>query len=161
MKAEQARMEGRGMRGKKAKCDFCGAPFEARRKNAKHCEACRAAIWRADSHAQYRLKTGKLAREDYRAAVEAEVRADVEERRRRAAANRPRCLYCGNVYGVNSSGYCATCRRTGLDGLHKETGRTNGWDKPATPPRAPIAGGWRGRPIAGGGTLSEIEGLNQ
>lgn len=24
-----------------------------------------------------------------------------------------------------------------------------------------IAGGWRGRPIAGGGTLSEIEGLNQ
>lgn len=133
MKAEQARMEGRGMRGKKAKCDFCGAPFEARRKNAKHCEACRAAI----------------------------RRADVEERRRRAAANRPRCLYCGNVYGVNSSGYCATCRRTGLDGLHKETGRTNGWDKPATPPRAPIAGGWRGRPIAGGGTLSEIEGLNQ
>ncbi len=43
------------MRGKKAKCDFCGAPFEARRKNAKHCEACRAAIRRADSHAQYRL----------------------------------------------------------------------------------------------------------
>lgn len=141
------------MRGKKAKCDFCGAPFEARRKNAKHCEACRAAIWRADSHAQYRLKTGKLAREDYRAAVEAEVRADVEERRR-AAANRPRCLYCGNVYGVNSSGYCSTCRSTGLDGLHKETGRTNGWDRPPKG-KVEVVGGWRGRPIAGGGTLSE------
>lgn len=154
-------MKGRGMRGKKAKCDFCGAPFEARRKNAKHCAACNAAIRRAEGHAQYRVRAGKLAREGYRAAVEAEVRADVEERRRRAAANRPRCLYCGNVYGVNSSGYCVMCRRTGLDSLHKETGRTNGWDKPATPPRAPIAGGWRGRPITGGGTLSEIEGLNQ
>ena len=149
------------MSGKKAKCDFCGAPFEARRKNAKHCEACRAAIRRAEGHAHYRVRAGKLAREDYRAAVEAEVRADVEERRRRAKANRPRCFYCGNVYLVDSSGYCATCRRTGLDGLHKETGRTNGWDKPATPPRAPIAGGWRGRPVAGGGTLREIEGLIQ
>lgn len=53
------------MRGKKAKCDFCGAPFEARRNNAKHCDACRAALKLADRHAQYRMKTGKLAREDY------------------------------------------------------------------------------------------------
>ena len=158
------------MNRKKAKCDFCGAPFEARRKNAKHCAACNAAIRRAEGHAQYRVRAGKLAREGYRAAVEAEVRKAVEARRRAEAENRPRCLYCGNVYGVNSSGYCVMCRRTGLDSLHKETGRTNGWDKPATPPRAPIAGGWRGRPIAGGwrgrpiaggGTLSEIEGLNQ
>ena len=141
------------MRRKKAKCDFCGATFEAKLKNANHCAACNAAIRRAYSHAHYRLKTGKLAKDGYRAAVEAEVRADVEERRRRAAANRPRCLFCGNVYGVNSSGYCATCRNKGLDGLHKETGRTNGWDRPETPPRAPIAGGWRGRPVAGGGTL--------
>ena len=150
------------MNRKKEKCDFCGAPFEARRKNAKHCAACNAAIRRAEGHAQYRLKTGKLAREDYRAAVEAEVRADAEERRRRAAANRPRCLYCGNVYGVNSSGYCVMCRRTGLDSLHKETGRTNGWDRPAiVRVKVEVEGGWRGRPIAGGGTLSEIEGLNQ
>ena len=149
------------MKGKKAKCDFCGAPFEARRKNAKHCAACNAAIRRAEGHAQYRVRAGKLAREDYRAAVEAEVRADVEERRRRAKANRPRCLRCGSRYLVDSSGYCFTCRNKGLDCFHKETGRTNGWDKPATPPRAPIAGGWRGRPIAGGGTLREIEGLNQ
>ena len=136
------------MSGKKAKCDFCGAPFEARRKNAKHCAACNSAIRRAYSHAQYRLKTGKLAREDYCAAVEAEVRADVEERRRRAKANRPRCFYCGNVYLVDSSGYCAACRRTGLDGLHKETGRTNGWDRPATV-KVKAVGGWRGRPVAG------------
>ncbi len=142
------------MRRMKAKCDFCGAPFEARRKNAKHCAACNAAIRRADSHAQYRLKTGKLAKDGYRAAVEAEVRKAVEERRRRAAANRPRCLYCGNVYGVNSSGYCAACRSTGLDGLHKETGRTNGWDMPPKV-RVEVVGGWRGRPVAGGGTLSE------
>ena len=136
------------MRGKKAKCDFCGAPFEARRKNAKHCAACNAAIRRAEGHAQYRVRAGKLAREDYRAAVEAEVRADVEDRRRRAAAPRPRCLYCGNVYGVNSSGYCATCRSTGLDGLHKETGRTNGWDRPPKV-KVEVVGGWRGRPVAG------------
>lgn len=135
---------------KKMKCRICGAPFEALKRNVWHCEACRAAIRRAKGHAQYRLKTGKLAREDYRAAVEAEVRADVEERRRRAAANRPRCLYCGNVYLVNSSGYCVVCRRTGLDGLHKETGRTNGWDRPATA-KVKVEGGWRGRPVAGGG----------
>ena len=146
---------------KKVKCRICGDFFDALKRSAKHCEACRHAIMLADRHAQYRIKKGKLAREDYRAYVEAEARADVEERRRRAKANRPRCFYCGNVYLVDSSGYCATCRRTGLDGLHKETGRTNGWDKPETPPRAPIAGGWRGRPVAGGGTLREIEGLNQ
>lgn len=111
---------------KKMKCDFCGAPFEARRKNAKHCAACNAAI----------------------------RRADVEERRRRAAANRPRCLYCGHVYGVNSSGYCVVCLRTGLDGLHKETGRTNGWDRPATAKvKVEVEGGWRGRPVAGGGPV--------
>lgn len=52
--------------------------------NARHCAACRAALKRADSHAQYRLKTGKLARENYCATVEAEVRKAVEERRRRA-----------------------------------------------------------------------------
>ena len=70
------------------------------------------------------------------------------------AANRPRCLYCGNVYGVNSSGYCVVCRRTGLDGLHKETGRTNGWDRPATAKaKAKVEGGWRGRPVAGGGPM--------
>lgn len=146
---------------KRMQCSICGDYFEAMKRCAKHCEACREAIKLADRHAQYRIKKGKLAREDYRAYVEAEARADVEERRRRAKANRPRCFYCGNVYLVDSSGYCATCRRTGLDGLHKETGRTNGWDKPETPPRAPIAGGWRGRPVAGGGTLREIEGMIQ
>ena len=135
---------------RKTTCDFCGAAFAARRGNAKHCEACNAAIRRAACHAQYRIRTGKLAREDYRAAVEAEVRAAVEERKRKAAAGRPRCPYCGNAYGLDRSGYCAACRRTGLDGLHKETGRTNGWDKPA---RAKVAveGGWRGRPVAGPG----------
>ena len=133
---------------KKMKCRICGDDFAALKRNARHCAACMAALKRADSHAQYRLKTGKLAREDYCAAVEAEVRADVEERRRRAAANRPRCLYCGNVYGVNSSGYCATCRSTGLDGLHKETGRTNGWDRPPKG-KVEVVGGWRGRPVAG------------
>ena len=44
------------MKGKKAKCDFCGAPFEALKKNAKHCDACRHAIMLADRHAQYRIK---------------------------------------------------------------------------------------------------------
>ena len=154
------------MRGKKAKCDFCGAPFKARRKNAKHCTACNAAIRRAEGHAQYRVRAGKLAREGYRAAVEAEVRKAVEARRRAEAENRPRCLYCGNVYGVNSSGYCVMCRRTGLDSLHKETGRTgldslhketgrtNGWDRP-TKGKVEVVGGWRGRPVAGGGPLRE------
>ena len=138
------------------KCDFCGAPFEARRKNAKHCAACKAAIRRAEGHAQYRVRTGTLAREGCRAAVEAEVRKAVEARRRSGAASRPRCPYCGNVWGLDRSGYCAACRRTGLDSLHRETGRTNGWDRPAPPQRAHVAvGGWRGRPIAGRGTLGE------
>ena len=134
--------------GKNATCDFCGAPFEARRNNAKHCDACRAALKLADRHAQYRMKTGKLSREDYCAAVEAEMRKAVEARKGREATIRPRCLYCGNVYGVNSSGYCATCRNAGLDCLHKETGRTNGWDRPPKG-KVEVVGGWRGRPVAG------------
>lgn len=133
---------------KRMKCRICGDYFEALKRCAKHCEACRHAIMLAERHAQYRIKTGKLAREDYRTAVEAEVRADVEERRRRAKANRPRCFYCGNVYLVDSSGYCLSCRKNGLDSVHKETGRTNGWDRPATA-KVKVVGGWRGRPVAG------------
>ena len=133
---------------KRMKCSICGDYFEALKRSAKHCAACRHAIMLAERHAQYRIKTGKLAREDYRAAVEAEVRADVEERRRRAKANRPRCFYCGNVYLVDSSGYCLSCRSTGLDGLHKATGRTNGWDRPAKV-KVKVVGGWRGRRVAG------------
>lgn len=133
---------------KKMKCSICGAPFEARRRNALHCEACRYAIKLADRHAQYRIKKGKLAREDYRAYVEAEARKESEARKRCEADNRPRCLYCGNVYGVNSSGYCATCRNAGLDFLHMETGRTNGWDRPAKV-KVKVVGGWRGRRVTG------------
>ena len=141
---------------KKVKCHICGAPFEALKRSAKHCEACRHAIMLADRHAQYRIKTGKLAREEYRAYVEAEAREAAEARKRCEAENRPRCLRCGSRYSVDSSGYCATCRSTGLDSVHKETGRTNGWDKPETPPRAPIAGGWRGRPVAGRSIRGEM-----
>lgn len=145
---------------KRMTCRICGDDFAALKRNARHCEACRAALKRADSHAQYRLKAGTLAREDYRAAVEAEARAAAEERRRRAKANRPRCLYCGNVWGVDSSGYCATCRHTGLDGLHKETGRTNGWDRPAHK-RVAVVGGWRGRPCAGRSMLNGPPGIRE
>ena len=133
---------------KKVKCRVCGDYFEALKRCAKHCEACRHAIMLAERHAQYRIKTGKLAREDYRAYIEAEVRADVEERRRRAKANRLRCFYCGNVYLVDSSGYCLSCRRNGLDSVHKEMGLTNGWDRPAKV-KVKAVGGWRGRPVAG------------
>lgn len=151
--------KGRAKKAKKMKCVFCGALFTALKRNARHCEACRADIKRADARAQYRIKTGKLAREDYRAAVEAGVRAAVEERRRREAANRPRCPYCGNVHGVDSSGYCASCRRLGFDGLHMATGRTNGWDRPAKPPRARAVGGWRGRPVAGCSKSRRMDGM--
>ena len=133
---------------KKVKCRVCGAPFEALKRNAKHCEACRHAIMLADRHAQYRIKTGKLAREEYRAYVEAEAREAAEARKRCEAENRPRCLRCGSRYSVDSSGYCATCRSTGLDSVHKETGLTNGWDRPATV-KVKAVGGWRGRPVAG------------
>lgn len=136
------------MRMTKAKCDFCGAPLESKQKNAKHCAACNAALRRANGHAQYRVRIGMLSKDGYRAAVEAEVRKAVEARKGREAAIRPRCLYCGNVYGVNSSGYCATCRNAGLDCLHKETGRTNGWDRPPKV-KVDVVGGWRGRPVAG------------
>lgn len=141
---------------KKMKCRICGAAFMALKRNARHCEACRDALHSADVRAYYRIRAGKLAREDYRAFVEAEARADAEERRRKEAADRPRCPYCGNVYGVDKSGYCAACRRTGLDSLHKETGRTNGWDRPV---RAKVAveGGWRGRPVAGCSRKSRAE----
>ena len=133
---------------KKVKCRVCGDYFEALKRSAKHCEACRHAIMLAERHAQYRIKNGKLAREDYRAYIEAEAREAAEERRRRAKANRPRCFYCGNVYLVDSSGYCLTCRKKGLDSVHKETGRTNGWDRPATV-KVEVVGGWRGRRVAG------------
>ena len=133
---------------KKVKCRVCGDYFEALKRCAKHCEACRHAIMLAERHAQYRIKTGKLAREDYRAYVEAEARDAAEARKRCEAANRPRCFYCGNVYLVDSSGYCLSCRRNGLDSVHKEMGLTNGWDRPAKV-KVKAVGGWRGRPVAG------------
>ena len=133
---------------KKVKCRVCGDYFEALKRSAKHCEACRHAIMLTERHAQYRIKTGKLAREDYRAYIEAEAREAAEARRRRAKANRPRCFYCGNVYLVDSSGYCLTCRNKGLDSVHMETGRTNGWDKPKKV-NVKVVGGWRGRRVAG------------
>ena len=40
------------------------------------------------------------------------------------------------------------CRNKGLDSVHKETGRTNGLDRPATV-KVKAVGGWRGRPVAG------------
>lgn len=143
------------MRELKKKCRWCGKPFATRSHRAKDCPDCRDDYKRALARVHYRQKCGLLAEGvGYRAAVEAEVRKAVEARRRAEAENRPRCLYCGNVYGVNSSGYCVMCRRTGLDGLHKETGRTNGWDRP-TKGKVEVVGGWRGRPVAGGGTLRE------
>ena len=133
---------------KKVKCRICGDYFEALKRSAKHCEACRHAIMLADRHAQYRIKKGRLAREDYRAYVEAEAREAAEARKRCEAANRPRCLRCGSRYSVDSSGYCLTCRSNGLDSVHKETGLTNGWDRPAKV-KVEVVGGWRGRPVAG------------
>ena len=136
-------------RSNKAKCDFCGAPLESKRKNAKHCAACNAALRRAEGIVQYRVRTGTLSKDGYRAAVEAEVRKDVEERRRRSEkSNRPRCPYCGNVGNLDMSGYCATCRKTRRDSIHMVTGRTNGWDRPPKA-KAEVVGGWRGRPVAG------------
>lgn len=133
---------------KRMKCRICGDYFEAMKRSAKHCEACRHAIMLADRHAQYRIKKGKLAREDYRAYVEAEAHKAANARKSGEAKNRPRCLRCGSRYSVDSSGYCATCRSKGLDSVHKETGRTNGWDRPATA-KVKVEGGWRGRPVAG------------
>lgn len=133
---------------KKVKCRVCGDYFEALKMSAKHCAACRHAIMLAERHAQYRIKTGKLAREDYRSYIESEAREAAEARKRCEAENRPRCLRCGNVYLVDSSGYCLTCRKNGLDSVHMETGRTNGWDRPAKV-KVKVVGGWRGRPVAG------------
>ena len=133
---------------KKMKCSICGDYFEALKRCAKHCEACRHAIMLAERHAQYRIKKGKLAREDYRAYVEAEAREAAEARKSGEAKKRKRCLYCGHVYLGDSAGYCLSCRRNGLDSVHKETGRTNGWDRPATA-KVKVVGGWRGRPVAG------------
>ena len=133
---------------KKVKCSICGDYFDALKRSAKHCDACRYAIMLADRHAQYRIKKGKLARENYRAYVEAEARKAAKARKSGEAKNSPRCLRCGSRYSVDSSGYCATCRSTGLDSVHKETGLTNGWDRPAKV-KVKVVGGWRGRPVAG------------
>ena len=133
---------------KRMQCSICGDYFEALKRCAKHCEACRHAIMLAERHAQYRIKTGKLAREEYRAYIEEEAREAAEARKRCEAENRPRCLRCGSRYRVDSSGYCLTCRSNGLDSVHMETGRTNGWDRPAKV-KVKVVGGWRGRPVAG------------
>lgn len=132
-------------RGKRKKCRWCGAAFTARSSGARSCPECKAELNRVRCRQHWLKKTGKLANDGYRAAVAEAMRRAVEARRRLEAENRPRCRFCGNVHGVNGSGYCKPCRLAGLDDLHKATGRTNGWDRPAKPPRVAVEGGWRGR----------------
>ena len=144
----------RDARELKKKCRWCGKPFTTWSHRAKDCPDCRGDYIRALARVHYREKCGLLAEGvGYRAAVEAEVRKAVEARRRSEAENRPRCPYCGRAV-KSSGGYCKVCSARGLDLLHAETGRTNGWDRP-TKGKVEVVGGWRGRPVAGGGTLRE------
>lgn len=135
---------------KRKKCRWCGGWFTARSSAAEGCPACRAELNRVRCRQHWLMRTGKLAGKDYRAAVAEAMRAAVEERRREVKSQR--CRFCGSSSRVNASGYCVYCRLAGLDELHKATGRTNGWDRPAKPPRVPVRSEWRGRPVAGPGS---------
>lgn len=41
------------------------------------------------------------------------------------------CPYCGRKFHSANAQYCKLCIAEGMHWLHKVTGRTNGWDRPA------------------------------
>lgn len=136
-------------------CEVCGAKLERSPRGgraATRCAACRPRVERFYGRLYAKARALGTARmPEVRAGLRAEaVRLAREEAARAPAARKKearRCAYCG----LPSRGaYCARCEKAGLDDLHRETGRTSGWDAPAKASRAPAAGGWRGRPVAGG-----------
>ena len=68
------------------------------------------------------------------------------------SATRTVCHYCGKP--ATKDGYCSTCILYGLDNLHREFGKTNGWDKKAEKKKVKIVPGNRGVIPAGAITLT-------
>ena len=145
------------------KCEVCGKRLDGQRRAGRprrmcaDCAAafskCRASVYSHNVRVLGLEPTPERRAECNREAVaRARERIAVARARERIAAARkapPRthpCPYCGKPA---RAAYCPACIREGFDYLHMETGRTNGWDRPAPPPRAPVEGGWRGRPCAG------------
>lgn len=136
-------------------CEVCGAALERSPRGGRaalRCAACRGRVARFYGRLYARARARGTARmPEILAWLRAEaVRLAREEAARAPAARAKaarRCAYCGRPA---RGAYCARCEKEGLDDLHRETGRTSGWDAPAKAARAPAAGGWRGRPVAGG-----------
>ena len=136
------------------KCEVCGKSLDGQRRAGRprrmcaDCAAaflkCRASIYAHNVRVLGLEPTPERRAEWNREAV-ARTRVKIAAARKAPPRSHP-CPYCGKPA---RTAYCTACTREGFDYLHMETGRTNGWDRPAPPPRAPVEGGWRGRPCAG------------
>lgn len=61
-----------------------------------------------------------------------------------------RCAYCGAILISQNGKYCTRCLLEGFCEIHKETGRTNGWDKKVRDVVKVSEPGWRGQKCFGG-----------
>ncbi len=137
------------------RCEVCGRALAGQRRAGRPrrmCADCAAvfAKFRASVYSHNVRTRGLEATPERRAEWSREAARRAREMvaaARKAAPRTHPCPYCGKPA---RGAYCPACVREGFDLLHMEKGRTNGWDRPAKPPRAPVEGGWRGRPCAGG-----------
>ena len=137
-------------------CQTCGTEFTASGPNAKRCPTCAPVYEKVREFCKYRNQrlgvphpaiaateeTVAAMREavakghpaDYAMTI---VRSRPASAPASGSASRP-CPYCGRpVFGIEE--YCRKCVSEGLDNLHRVTGRSNGWDRPAPPkPRRPV-----------------------
>ena len=138
------------MKARTTVCRWCGDEFKTKSGRAKDCPACRVANKKIRNRLEQRVRLGLLDKDMFASALQSSMRDAVSERKKREAASRPRCKFCGNVYGVDVTGFCAKCRADRFDDVYKTTGRSNGWDrKKTTKKEVNVEGGWRGRPVAG------------
>lgn len=129
-------------------CEACGEEFLARTHHVRFCERCRKAI--SKIYGRINRTVEKERRMDVAVDMrKQELARVVERKKKRESGEKRRCLYCGSTWNAES-GFCTTCRRSGLDDVYKVTGRSNGWERREAAKKAVVVDGWRGRPCAGG-----------
>lgn len=127
-------------------CDVCGREFEQRTNAQRHCHECAAKIILV--RARLRGRGNRLKGESLFRAIVDEIRSGSV-----SDACAKRCKFCGSSNDVRSNGFCRTCMSAGLNNVYEITGKSNGWDVRGAD-AVPVQDGWRGRPVAGGGSLA-------